>query len=184
MSFPARRPARSTGGPWRRCSVRRGSVRRVWRGRPGPGKGPGPFSRARGGGGRGGARLLGLESGHAVAPGAAFRSQGIDSLLGIRLRNLLTEATGLPLPASLAFDFPSPAAVARLLAGEIAEVRAPAVPVAGDDPVVIVGMACRYPGGVASPEDLWDLVSQGVDAVSGFPVNRGWDLDQIGRAAF
>jgi candicidin polyketide synthase FscB len=125
------------------------------------------------------ARLLGLESGHAVAPGAAFRSQGIDSLLGIRLRNLLTEATGLPLPASLAFDFPSPAAVARLLAGEIAEVRAPAVPVAGDDPVVIVGMACRYPGGVASPEDLWDLVSQGVDAVSGFPVNRGWDLDRL-----
>ncbi|MFI9234945.1 beta-ketoacyl synthase N-terminal-like domain-containing protein [Streptomyces sp. NPDC053079] len=123
-----------------------------------------------------------------IAPEATFRSLGLDSILTIRLRNALQEATGTPLPATLAFDFPTPVAVARFLASRSEEepegtrdrLRA-ADGGATDpaDPVVIVGMACRLPGGALSPEDLWELVVGETDAVSAFPADRGWDLEAL-----
>jgi acyl transferase domain-containing protein/acyl-CoA synthetase (AMP-forming)/AMP-acid ligase II/acyl carrier protein len=125
--------------------------------------------------------VLGEES-PPIPPEATFRGHGLDSALAIRLRTLLVERTGLPLPVSLAFDFPTPVAVARALSGQADETRddlpsgEPAEPA---EPIAIVGMACRLPGGVASPEDLWRLVADGTDAISGFPEDRGWDLEHL-----
>jgi acyl transferase domain-containing protein/acyl carrier protein len=127
------------------------------------------------------AAVLGLDSSEGVDPQRTFVDLGFDSLVAVELRNQLSHVTGLRLPATLVFDYPTPAEVAKLLCsrveGVVSEARAPAPRrAAADEPIAIVGMSCRYPGGVRSPEDLWRLLDTGADGVSSFPSDRNWDL--------
>ena len=124
----------------------------------------------------------------------AFAEFGFSSLGAVELARRLSDAAGVPLPLTLGFDHPTPVAVARFLVATLlgtSTVDVPAGPdVASTEPIAIVGMACRYPGGVGSPAELWDLVASGRDAVGPFPTDRGWDVeglydpdpDALGRA--
>ncbi|WP_189136022.1 type I polyketide synthase, partial [Wenjunlia tyrosinilytica] len=131
------------------------------------------------------AAVLGHRGGPAVDPAQPFRAQGFDSLTSVELRNRLDAATGLRLPATVVFDHPTPQAVADHL-DSLLGVPAPALPATPPsarsvtaEPVAVVAMGCRFPGGVASPEDLWELVHDGADAVTAFPADRGWDLARL-----
>ncbi|TCO60872.1 acyl transferase domain-containing protein [Actinocrispum wychmicini] len=130
------------------------------------------------------AAVLGHGSTDTVPAERAFRELGFDSLTAVELRNRLNSATGLRLPATVTFDHPNATALAVYIRGQLtvgsATPRAPrttATPV--DEPIAIVGMACRYPGGVHTPDQLWDLVVGETDAMSTFPVDRGWTVDAL-----
>ncbi|MET8981212.1 SDR family NAD(P)-dependent oxidoreductase, partial [Streptomyces sp. NPDC004539] len=129
------------------------------------------------------AAALGHPDPEAVTATGAFRELGLDSVTAVDLRNRLTAATGLTLPSTLAYDHPTPAAVAADLRTRLHLDTPLAQPTGAgprraeegaDDPIVIVGMACRFPGGVEDPEDLWRLVAEGRHGIGGFPADRGW----------
>ncbi|MFF6779311.1 SDR family NAD(P)-dependent oxidoreductase, partial [Streptomyces sp. NPDC012637] len=142
------------------------------------------------------AAVLGHASASAVDVTTGFKDLGFDSLSAVELRNRINAVTGLRLSATLVFDYPSPQALVAHLRERLTSSGAPGAPAGSAlvpaaraatgsgpedayEPIAIVGMACRFPGGVASPEDLWRLVSEGTDAIGPFPEDRGWDLENL-----
>ncbi|MFE2337903.1 type I polyketide synthase, partial [Streptomyces coelicoflavus] len=131
------------------------------------------------------ATVLGHTDPQSIDIGRAFNELGFDSLTSVEFRNRLNSTTGLQLSATLLFDYPN----ARVLVEHLhdtmvgsASSQAAAdtsLPASDDDPVVVIGVGCRYPGGVTDPDDLWKLLISGNDAVTGFPTDRGWDLAGI-----
>ncbi|WP_208929315.1 SDR family NAD(P)-dependent oxidoreductase, partial [Streptomyces rapamycinicus] len=126
--------------------------------------------------------VLGHATPAAIDTAATFQSAGFDSLTAIELRNRLMAATGVQTPASVVFDYPTPELLAGHLreqllgAGSAAFSTTVATAPVDDDSIAIIGMSCRFPGGVNSPEELWRLLESGTDAISAFPPDRGWDL--------
>ncbi|MBO4208045.1 acyltransferase domain-containing protein, partial [Micromonospora echinofusca] len=122
-----------------------------------------------------------------LGPDRFLKGLGIDSLAAVDLRQRLTVATGLDLPVTLAFDHPTLGELARALGVRLLGATAdPAgtpkrdrTPVDPGEPLAVIGMACRYPGGISSPEELWRLVASGGDAISALPDDRGWNVDDL-----
>ena len=133
--------------------------------------------------------VLGHAAGTVVDPDRAFRDLGFDSLTTLELRNALERRTGLRLATTLAFDHPTPSALVAHLLDELpggSADRPPALgsgttthaPVTGE-PVAIIGMGCRLPGGVNTPEQFWELLAAAEDGLSEFPADRGWDIAEL-----
>ncbi|WP_132123636.1 type I polyketide synthase [Actinocrispum wychmicini] len=96
----------------------------------------------------------------------------VDSLTVLETPNRLAGATGMTLAATSVYDHPTVRDVAAHIEGAGEPMP---VDLNGDhDPIVVVAMSCRYPGGVMTPEELWRMVADGVDVMSALPTDRGW----------
>lgn len=129
------------------------------------------------------AMVLGLPGVQAVPSARPIKDLGLDSLMAVELRNQLSARVETTLPATLAFDYPTPDGIAGLLLREaFAELKTEtsetsASQCAHDEPIAIVAMACRTPGGVSDPESYWALLDAGGDAVGSFPDR--WDVERL-----
>ncbi|MFF4207758.1 beta-ketoacyl synthase N-terminal-like domain-containing protein, partial [Streptomyces sp. NPDC001668] len=133
------------------------------------------------------AAVLGHETVNDLDPRRTFKDLGFDSIMLGDLRNRINTALSTRLATATLFDHPTPAGLAAHLIAEKTS-AAPTAPAASststgpgpdDEPIAVVAMSCRLPGGVEAPEDLWRLLMTGEDAITAFPEDRGWDLERL-----
>ncbi|MBX7220068.1 MAG: SDR family NAD(P)-dependent oxidoreductase [Blastocatellia bacterium] len=127
------------------------------------------------------AEVLLLPQAGAASPKQPFQEMGFDSLMAVDLKNRLETALGITLPATIGFDFPTIETLSGHLLKQLFPVvqeaePLPSVGLTKAEPIAIVGMSCRYPGGVDSPEAFWRLLEQGIDAITEVPPDR-WKVD-------
>ncbi|MCC6135726.1 MAG: SDR family NAD(P)-dependent oxidoreductase [Gammaproteobacteria bacterium] len=126
------------------------------------------------------AAVLAAEGPEALDPNRNLFDLGLDSLMAVELRNRLQKRLNRPLPSTLLFDHPTPAALAKFL-GDAPDTGIARLPVTmserGEEPIAIIGMACRFPGGADDPERFWELLCAGFDAVGEFPTDR-WNAEE------
>ncbi|MFN3647974.1 MAG: SDR family NAD(P)-dependent oxidoreductase [Armatimonadota bacterium] len=110
-----------------------------------------------------------------IDPSRRFTSYGIDSLGAADLVRELANFVGAPLPETVVWEFPTIEALAAHLAGNADAAAEPMIPLPDDEPIAVVGMACRLPG-APDLDAFWRLLTGGVDAVQEVPPER-WDVD-------
>ncbi|WP_233587255.1 non-ribosomal peptide synthetase/type I polyketide synthase [Corallococcus sp. CA049B] len=126
------------------------------------------------------AQVLGVPA-NALSATQNLAEQGLSSLFAVRLVNLLSAAWNTRLSYTLVFNHPSAVKLAAYRAGRVAPrapVRREASAVDAAEPIAIVGRACRLPGDVLSPDDLWEMLLGGTDCVTEVPASR-FDIDEI-----
>ncbi|NPC86935.1 hypothetical protein HPC49_53230, partial [Pyxidicoccus fallax] len=131
------------------------------------------------------AQVLALGSASAVQADRPMQELGLDSLMAVELRNALGRRVGASLPATLAFDYPTVDALTQWLLDDVLVVNEPETRLSkaasrevSDEPIAIVGMGCRFPGGISNPESYWRLLDEGLDAITEVPRTR-WDVDAL-----
>ncbi|WP_007026740.1 type I polyketide synthase, partial [Saccharomonospora iraqiensis] len=125
------------------------------------------------------AAVLGYSDAAAMDTGRTFRDLGFDSVMLEELRARLS-ALGRAVPSTVVFDHPTPDALAAWWESGDADTEQPfGADVDPAEPIAVVAMACRAPGGVTDPDQLWDLVLERRDAVGDAPTDRGWTVDGV-----
>ncbi len=112
---------------------------------------------------------------HELAPDVPFSRYGLDSASSVQLATALGDFVGRRLDAVITWDYPNVRALSRHLAGA-EQPRAPVQREASVDPIAIVGVGCRFPGGVVDLQTLWERLEEGFDAIEEVPKTR-WDID-------
>jgi acyl transferase domain-containing protein/acyl-CoA synthetase (AMP-forming)/AMP-acid ligase II/acyl carrier protein len=116
-------------------------------------------------------------TGTAIAPDMRFIDAGFSSLVAVTFADHLGTRLGRRLPASIVFDHPTPLALARFLSGHRRPDATP-LPVQADEPIALVGVGLRLPGGVEDMDSFWRLLHDGVDAITDIPADR-WDAEAL-----
>jgi acyl transferase domain-containing protein/acyl carrier protein len=134
------------------------------------------------------ADIMGYGAATDVPPDATFLDLGFTSLAAVELSMRLSGKLGIDLPVTVGYDYPTPALVAGFLGRHATHEDPGHLPAAGvhslprtrpGERIAVVGMSCRFPGGVDSPEALWSLVTSETDAISPFPDDRGWNVTSL-----